>query len=233
MDDAAEGQGAGARVVLFGATGMVGAGALRACLEDPRVASVVVLGRRTCGVTHPKVHEIIHDDFFDYAGLEAQLSGLDACLFCLGVSAAGMSEETYTRITHDLTLAAARFLLAHNPAIRFCFVSGAGTDPSGRSRFMWARVKGRTENALLALGFQEAYMFRPGYIQPVDGARSSTPFYRAAYGLTGFLYPALERLFPRSMTTTRAVGRALVEVGVEGHGKPVVGIEEINRIAEA
>ncbi|MEJ2186560.1 MAG: epimerase [Gemmatimonadota bacterium] len=209
-------------VVLFGATGMVGSGVLLECLDDPRVASVLVVGRRSCGVTHPKLTEVLHDDFFDYSALGPHLSGLDACFFCLGVSAAGMNEAEYTRLTHDLTLAAARALLDRNPDMVFCYVSGLGTDSTESGRAMWARVKGRTENALLAMPFRGAYMFRPGFIQPLRGVRSRTRLYAALYRVAGPFFPLLRRLFPRQVTTSVRVGRAMIRVAAEGYASPIL-----------
>ncbi len=215
-------------VVLFGATGMVGSGVLLECLDDPRVASVLVVGRRSCGVTHRKLTEVLHDDFFDYSALGARLSGLDACFFCLGVSAAGMKEAEYTRLTHDLTLAAARALLDRNPDMVFCYVSGLGTDSTESGRAMWARVKGRTENALRAMPFRGAYMFRPGFIQPLRGVRSRTRLYAALYRVAGPLFPLLRRLFPRQVTTSVRVGRAMIRVAAEGHASPILESDVID-----
>ena len=221
------------RVILFGATGMVGSGVLLECLADPRVPSVLSLVRRRSGVTDPKLEEIVHDDFFEYARIRGRFVGCDACFFCLGVSAAGMREADYRRHTYDLTLAAARAIVAVNPQLTFCYVSGAGTDSTARGRTMWARVKGATENALLALPFKAAFMFRPGYIQPLKGVRSSTAFYRAIYRVVGPLYPVLRRLFPRQVTTTVNVGRAMVQVAVAGYPRRILGPEDINRLATA
>jgi len=219
------------KVVLFGASGMVGGGVLLECLDDPRVASVLVVGRRACGVTHPKLTEILHPDFFDYAPLAPRFRDVDACFFCLGVSAAGLTEAEYTRRTYDLTLSAARALAAASPRLVFVYVSGAGTDSTERGRVMWARVKGRTENALLALPIRGAYMVRPGFIQPMRGVRSGTPLYRVFYVVLGPLLPALRRMFPRQITTTVAVGRAMIALAAHGDKKKVLDPEDINRLA--
>lgn len=219
------------KVVLFGASGMVGGGVLLECLDDPRVESVLVVGRRACGVSHPKLTEALQDDFFDYAALAPRFRGLDACFFCLGVSAAGLSEAEYSRRTFDLTLAAARALAAASPHIIFVYVSGAGTDSTERGRVMWARVKGRTENALLALPIGGAYMFRPGFIQPMRGVRSRTPLYRGFYVVLGPLLPLLRRIFPRQITTTVAVGRAMIALAEHGDAKKILGPADINRLA--
>ena len=219
------------RVALFGATGMVGASALIECLGDARVESVLAVGRRSSGVSHPKVTEIIHSDFFDFRPLEPRFADCDACFFCLGVSAAGMSAEAYHRVTYELTLAAARSMLAANAKMTFCYVSGAGTDSTERGRSMWARVKGKTENALLALPFKAAFMLRPAYIQPLRGVQSKTPQYRAFYAVLGSLYPVLRRLAPRYVTTSVDVGRALIRLAAEGYPRPILNTEDINRLA--
>ena len=221
------------KVIIFGASGMVGAGALLECLTDPRVTSVLVIGRTSCGVTHPKLTEILHHDFFDYTALQPRLGGLDACLFCLGVSAAGMNEATYHHLTYDLTLAAARALIALNPGLTFCYISGAGTDSTERGRSMWARVKGKTENALLALPFKAAFMFRPGYIQPMKGVQTKVALYQAVYAVLSPLYPILRRLSPRSFTTSVNVGRALINVADRGYPGNILVAEDINRAAES
>jgi uncharacterized protein YbjT (DUF2867 family) len=219
------------KVVLFGATGMVGAGALLECLDDLRVASVLVVGRRPCGVSHAKLTEVLLEDFFNYDALKARFAGADACFFCLGVSSVGMSEEAYTRVTHDLTLAAARALLDAGSRPVFCYVSGTGTDSTESGRSMWARVKGRTENALIAQPFVAAYMFRPGFIQPMRGVRSKTRLYQAFYAVFGVLYPVLQRLLPNLVTNTVAVGRALIRVAAVGYPKKILESRDINRAA--
>jgi uncharacterized protein YbjT (DUF2867 family) len=221
------------RVVIFGATGMVGAGALLECLDDPRVESVLVVGRRGTGVRHPKVTEVLHADFFDYDQLRRHFATCDACFFCLGVSSAGMDEAAYHRLTYDLTLAAARAMAQANPRMIFCYVSGEGTDSTERGPRMWARVKGKTENALLGLPFGAAYMLRPAYIQPLRGVRSRTPLYQAFYSVLGFLYPVTRRLAPRYVTTTVSLGRALIRLADEGYPNRIVLTSDINRLAAA
>ena len=174
------------KVVIFGASGMVGQGVLRECLLDP------------------------------------ELGGLDACFFCLGVSSAGMNEASYTRVTYDYAMAAAKALLAASPGLTFVFVSGAGTDGTEKGRSMWARVKGKTENALLAMPFKAAYMFRPAMIQPLHGIKSKTGLYRAAYAVMGPTYPMWKALFPKYVTTTERVGRAMLHVAKHGADKRVL-----------
>ena len=221
------------RVVIFGATGMVGAGALLECLDDPRVDAVLAVVRRPTGLTHPKLTEAVHADFFDYDRLRARFAECDACFFCLGVSSAGMDEAAYRHLTYDLTLAAARALVEANPRMTFCYVSGQGTDSTERGRAMWARVKGKTENALLTLPFKAAYMLRPGFIQPLRGVRSRTPLYQAFYSALGFLLPVLRRLVPDQITTTVNVGRALIRLAAEGYGSRIISADDINRLAAA
>ncbi|MFG2536115.1 NAD-dependent epimerase/dehydratase family protein [Streptomyces sp. NPDC048511] len=220
------------RVIVFGASGMVGHGALRACLRDDTVTEVLAVVRKPLPA-HPKLRQIVHTDFTDYSAIQDRLAGLDACFYCLGVSAVGRREEEYTRVTHDYAVAAARALHAASPSLTFVYVSGEGTDPTGRSRQMWARVKGRTENDLLAMPMH-AYMFRPGYIQPVDGAVSRTRLYRTLYRVTAGLYPLLRRVVPRHITTTAAVGHAMLAVArMDGSGPAVLRNPDINRLATA
>jgi uncharacterized protein YbjT (DUF2867 family) len=218
------------KVLLFGASGMVGSGVLHECLDDPRVEHVLAPLRRPSGLRDAKLEEVLHSDFFDYRAVAPLFADRDACFFCLGVSAAGRSEADYRRMTYDLTLAAAEALVAANPRAVFCYVSGAGTDSSERGRWMWARVKGATENALLRLPFRAAYMFRPGYIQPLAGVRSKTPLYRAVYDVLGWLYLLLRRL-PRYVTTSARLGRAMIEVALRGYAKPILESVDINRVA--
>ncbi|MEV6155595.1 NAD-dependent epimerase/dehydratase family protein [Nonomuraea sp. NPDC052129] len=215
------------KIIIFGATGMVGQGVLRECLADDRVTAVLTVGRTPTGRTHDKLRELAHPDLLDLTPIEAELSGYDACFFCLGVSAAGMSEKDYRRVTYDFTLAAGETLARLNPGSTFVYVSGVGTDEHGRA--MWARVKGQTENALLALPF-EAYMFRPGYIQPMHGVTSRTTWYRLAYVVTAPFYPILRLLFPTAVTTTEQIGRAMITVAAQGAPKRILGPLEINAL---
>ena len=210
---------------------MVGRGALVECLADERVRSVVALTRSPLNRHHAKLREVRRDDFFHYSDCRAEFAACDACLFCLGVSSVGLDESAYTRQTYDLTLAAAHALVAANPQMTFCYVSGVGTDSSERGRTMWARVKGKTENALLALPFKAAYMFRPGYIQPVGDVRSRTGWVQASYTVIAPFYPILRRLLPNATTTTANLGRALIQVAVAGYSKPVLYSQDMNRLA--
>jgi uncharacterized protein YbjT (DUF2867 family) len=217
-------------VVIFGASGMVGSGVLLECLDDPKVRSVLVVSRTSCGISHPKLRELIRSDFFDYTDLTNDLKRFDACFFCLGVSSVGMTEAAYTRVTYDLTLAAANALVRLDPDLVFCYVSGENTDSTERGRSMWARVKGRTENALLRLPFR-AYMFRPGFIQPRKGVRSKTGWYQAFYNVLAPFYPVLQRLAPKHVTTTENVGRAMIRVAATGYAKRVLENPDINALA--
>jgi uncharacterized protein YbjT (DUF2867 family) len=219
------------RVAIFGASGMVGKGVLLECLDDPRVSSVLVVGRRSCGVTHPKLEEILHQDFYDFSSLRPRFAGLDACFFTLGTTSAGKTEADYTRQTYDLTLAAAREIVAVSPQAVFVYVSGVGTDSTERGRVMWARVKGRTENALLALPFRGAYMMRPGFIQPLRGVSSSTPLYAGFYRWLSWLFPIVRTLFPKQVVTSVEVGRAMIQLAARGYSKKVLEPPDIRRAA--
>ena len=216
-------------ILLFGATGMVGQGVLRECLRDGRVNSVIAVVRAPLGVTHPKLRELIHRDFTDFSSVAGEFAAVDACFFCLGISSGGKGEDEYRRITHDFTLAAARALPA-KPGLTFVYVSGEGTDSTEQGRLMWARVKGRTENELLAMPFH-AYMFRPGYIQPMHGATSRTPAIRWLYAGVSWLYPLLRRLMPNHVTTTEAIGRAMLAVAQRGGRERILHSPDINRAA--
>jgi uncharacterized protein YbjT (DUF2867 family) len=215
-------------VVLFGASGMVGHGALLECLEDPDVRRVVSIVRRPTGLTHAKLTEIVHADFLDYTSVEPALGDADACFFCLGVSSAGMKEDAYRHVTYDFTLAAAKTLRRLNPRLAFIYVSGAGTDSTEQGRSMWARVKGKTENDLLEL-FATAYMFRPGYIHPEKGVRSRTPWVRAATVVFKPLGFVLKRL-PSVGTRSDVLGRAMIAAVRSGASSRVVGIRDINAL---
>ena len=224
------------KVLLFGATGMVGQGVLLACLKAPMVDEVVTMGRTPTAVRDRKVREVVHEDLGNYGGMEDSLRGFDACFFCLGVTSSGREEADYARVTYGFTLAAAEALCRVNPAMTFIYVSGSGTDSTEKGRMMWARVKGRTENALLALPFH-AYMFRPGFIEPLDGISSKTPSYQRFYRVAGPLLPLAHRLFPRSILTTRQVGDAMLAVARYGYEKRVLETGDIvgaaRRSAEA
>lgn len=177
-----------------------------------------------------KVREVRRADFFDFSDMASEFAAVDACFFCLGVSAAGMSESAYRRQTFDITLAAARGLAQTRPGASFCYVSGEGTDSSARGRSMWARIKGETENALLAMPLN-AYMFRPGFIRPRPGVRSKTALYRALYSVVGPLYPILRRLAPAHVTTSENLGRAMINAAILGYPKRILENQDINALA--
>jgi len=214
-------------VLILGASGMVGQGVLRECLLDDGVQRVVTLGRTPTGQSHPKLREIVHGDLVHLASVEDQLRDLDACFYCLGASAAGLDEEEYARINYELTLAVAETLVRLEPDLTFVYVSGTGTDSTERGRVMWARVKGRTENALLRLPFKAAYMLRPGLIIPMHGVKSKTRLYRVFYTVLGPLLPALKALFPRSVITTEHLGRVMLRLARSGYSKHVLEMSDL------
>jgi uncharacterized protein YbjT (DUF2867 family) len=218
------------KVILFGATGMVGQGALRECLLDPGVERVLVIGRNPTGRRHAKLREIHHGNFLDYSEIESELVGYDACFFCLGISSVGLDEERYRHITYDFTLAAARTLSRLNPAMVFIYVTGRGTDSTGQGRSMWARIKGKTENDLRKLPFKAAYMFRPAAIQPLHGIKSKTAWYQAVYVVAAPLFSLLKRLAPKYITTTERIGRAMIKVAQDGYPRPVLESDDINQV---
>ena len=220
----------GMKIILFGATGMVGQGCLRECLLDPDVETVLAVGRSPTGQQHAKLREIVHGNFLDYSAIESQLAGYDACFFCLGVSSVGMGEGRYRHLTYDITLAAATTLAKLNPGMVFTYVSGAGTDSTEQGRVMWARVKGKTENDLLKLPFKAAYMFRPAGIQPLHGVRSKVGWIQAIYVVTSPLLTYLNRVAPKYMTTSEQVGRAMIKVARDGYPKPVLESADINAV---
>ncbi len=209
---------------------MVGQGVLRECLLDPGVQQVLSIVRTPSGQPHPKLLELVHTNFFDYSAIESQLTGYDACLFSLGVSSAGMDEAKYTRLTYDLTLATATTLAKLNPNMTFLYVSGAGTDSTEHGRSMWARVKGKTENDLLKLPFRAAYMFRPGAIQPMHGIRSKTKLYQTLYTVLNPILPLLKAAFPKYITTTEQLGRAMLRVAKQGYPRPILETKDIDTL---
>ena len=210
---------------------MVGQGVLRECLLELDVERVLTVGRSATGQRHDKLRELVVRDFTNFSGLGSDLSGYDACFFCLGVTSAGMSEASYRRVTYDIAMAAARTLVMLNPGMTFIFVSGAGADSSEKGRVMWARVKGQTENALLALPFKGVYVFRPAAIQPLHEIRSKTGWINVAYAVLGPLYPVWKLLFPKYVTTTELVGRAMINVARRGAPQRVLENQDINREA--
>ncbi|WP_248799807.1 NAD(P)H-binding protein [Pseudomonas sp. MWU13-2105] len=219
------------KVLLFGATGMVGQGVLRECLLADDVQQVRVIGRTPLTQVDPKLSQVVQADLFNYQAIEGELQGFDACFFCLGVSAVGMDEAQYTRVTYDLTLAAAETMARLNPNMTFVYVTGAGTDSSEKGRSMWARVKGRTENALQRLPFKAVYLMRPGAIQPLHGVRSKTALYQTLYSVVGPLMSVLRRLWPDTIQTSETVGRAMLAVARNGGAQPILDPRAINQLS--
>ena len=215
------------KTIVFGATGMVGEGALHEALKSDAVKSILVIGRRPCNIDHPKLTEILHHDFFNYTTIADRLSGYNSCFFCLGVTSIGKSEEEYRSLTYDLTIAAATVLSGLNPEMTFCYVSGAGTDSSEHGHSMWARVKGKTENDLMKLPFKSVYAFRPGYIKPISGLKNSLMFSKVAAPM----YPLLRALFPNHVCTLEDVGRSMIRVVEYGYPKRVLECADITQLA--
>jgi uncharacterized protein YbjT (DUF2867 family) len=217
-------------ILLFGATGMVGQGVLRECLLAADAQVVQTIGRSPSGAQNPKLREVVHQDLFHYDAIAEKLSGFDACFFCLGVTSSGKAEADYERVTYGITLATAEILCRLNPRMTFIYVSGAGTDSSERGRIMWARVKGKTENALLRLPFA-GYMFRPGIIQPLFGEKSKTALYNVIYTLGKPLLPIFKKIFPDSFLTTEQVGLAMLGVARKGYPRRILEIKDIRAAA--
>lgn len=215
------------KAIITGSTGMVGEGVLHECLLHPDVESVLVINRRPCNLQHPKLKEILHQDFSDFSAIEKELAGCNAGYFCMGVSSVGKNEETYRHLTYDLTLALARTLAKLNPDMTICYVSGAGTDSSEKGRIMWARVKGKTENDLLRLPFRQAYMFRPAFIQPTKGLKNTHSFYRV---LAPF-FPLWKLLFPQYLLTLKEIGLAMINSVDKGYDKQVLEVRDIAKLA--
>ncbi len=217
----------GLRVILTGATGMVGEGVLHECLNDNAIDHILVIGRKPSGVSHPKISEIMHEDFFDLSPVAGALAGYDACFFCLGVSSIGLKEEAYKRLTYDLTMTMAGVLQKQDPHIIFCYVSGSGTDSTEKGRSMWARVKGMTENRLLQMFPGRAFMFRPGYMHPTPGLKNTLKLYR----YFTWMYPFMRMVFPWFVSTLSELGKAMIHVAKNGYERPVLEVRDIVRAA--
>ncbi len=217
------------KVIVTGATGMAGEGVLNECLNSSEVEQVLVVGRRPCGVTHPKLKEIVHSNFMDLSAIAAQLQGYNACFFCLGVSSVGMKELEYTKLTYDLTMHFATTLVAQNRDLTFCYISGASTDSTEQGKSMWARVKGRTENDLLKLPFKAAYMFRPGYMHPTPGAKNTLKYYK----WLSWLYPVFRILTPKFVSTLAELGQAMIHAATKGYNKKVLEVPDIISLAKS
>jgi uncharacterized protein YbjT (DUF2867 family) len=220
-------------VIVFGGTGMIGQGVLRECLLAPDVNRVLTIGRSGTGVHNAKLQDLVHADLWNYASIEEQLRGFDACFFCLGVTSAGMSEADYSRVTYGIAASAAETLCRLNPDMTFVFVSGAGADSTEQGRLMWARVKGKTENAILRMPFKASFVFRPGVVLPMNGERSRTTAYRVLYAITKPLLPVLKRIMPGQIVTTEQFGRAMLIVARQGAPKRVLESSDINALAPA
>ena len=219
------------KVIITGSTGMVGKGLLLECLNNEKVESVLIINRKPVGIVHNKLIEVLHQDMYDLSAIQDQLSDYDVCYFCLGVSAVGLSEQEYKKITYDLTLSFAQTVLVTSPNITFCYISGAGTDSTEKGNTMWARVKGKTENDLLSLGFKKAYMFRPGYIQPMNDIKSKTAAYNFIYTITSPIYFLLKKL-PKYVTSTNQMSTAMINIAAI---KPDIGVlesKDINQFAD-
>lgn len=216
------------KTIIFGATGMVGEGVLHVALKHPDVESVLVIGRKSCDVKHPKLKELIHNDFYDYSAIEKELIGHNACFFCLGVSSVGMTEKAYTRVTYDLTMEAAKTLSRLNPDMTFCYVSGAGTDSTEKGSIMWARVKGRVENRLKELPFKSVYLFRPGFIKPIAGLRHAHLISEVA----GMMYPFLKVLSPKWACTLEDVGLAMIQAAKASPSRQIIENRDIARLGK-
>ncbi|MEZ4720969.1 MAG: epimerase [Flavobacteriales bacterium] len=220
------------KVILIGASGMIGKGVLLECLDHTKVDRVLSIGRSPLGLSHPKLIEIQHKDFTDFNGIKDQLLGYNACFFCLGVSSVGMDEADYSHITHDFALAAARILHEVNPQMTFNYVSGQGTDSTEKGRSMWARVKGKTENDILKLGFKQAFMYRPGLILPLRGIQSRTASYQMFYYYLKGLLRLICYLFPNSTTDTTKIGLAMINSHLRGYEKRILDPKDINMLAD-
>jgi hypothetical protein len=216
------------KAIITGVTGMVGEGVLNESLQHPDVESVLVINRRPCGVVHPKLTEIIHNDFMDLTSVSAKLTGYNACFFCLGISSVGVTEEKYYLMTYTLTMHMADMLSRQNPDMTFCYISGAGTDSSEKGRLNWARVKGKTENDLMKLPFTKVYAFRPGLLQPSKGSKNVHRF----YGIFTFLYPVFRLLMPKFVSTLSELGRAMINSVLFGYDKQVLEVRDIVSLAK-
>jgi uncharacterized protein YbjT (DUF2867 family) len=210
-------------VIITGATGMVGEGVLMESLNHPDIEKVLVINRRSCGVAHPKLTEILHPDFLNLGPVADKLTGFNACFFCLGVSSVGMKEDVYYTMTYTLTMHMAGILSSQNPDMTFCYVSGAGTDSSEKGRVNWARVKGKTENDLMKLPFRNVFAFRPGFMLAAKGAKNVPGF----FVVFRVLYPVLRALFPRFVTTLKEVALAMINSVKYGYDKPVIEVKDI------
>jgi len=220
------------KVIITGTTGMVGKGVLLECLDDQRVSKVLVVNRNALGLKHPKLHEIIHSDFYNFSTCQESFAEYDACFHCMGVSSAGLDEEKYTQLTYNISLALAKTCFKANPNMTFTYVSGTGTDSSEKGKTMWARVKGKTENDILKLGFKQAFMFRPGVIQPLRGIKSKTKLYQTFYVLFSPFWPVFKALMGKNLTDTTKIGKAMMNAAQKGFDKIYLENPDINNLAD-
>lgn len=220
------------KVAITGSTGMVGKGVLLECLDDDRVSEVLVINRSSLAMQHPKLKEVLLKDFANPTPIKDELKGYDAVYYCLGVSAGGMSEADYKHITYDYALALGKVFKEVNPDGTFIYVSGTGTDSSEKGSMMWARVKGKTENDLLALDFEQAFMFRPGLIRPLKGIKSRTAAYNIGLTVVKPFWPILNALLGNSITDTTRIGEAMINVTLQGSDKQHLENVEINQLAK-
>ena len=216
------------KAIITGSTGMIGEGVVHECLNHPDVESILVINRKPCGVEHPKLREIIHSDFSDFSAIENELKGYNTAYLIMGVSSSGMSEEKFTHLTYDLTMSLAKPLKKLNPEMTLCYVSGSGTDSTEKGRMMWARVKGKTENDLINMGFKQAYMFRPGFIEPTPGLKNSYKI----YSYLKPVIPLLRKLFPKYVSSLKEIGLGMIHVAVEGTDKQILEVRDIRKLAK-
>ncbi len=216
------------RVIVTGATGMVGEGVLHECLISNEVEAVLLVSRKTTGIRHPKLKELLLPDFFDLSSIQSQMAGYNACFFCLGVSSVGISKETYERLTYQLTMGFATVLAVQNPGMIFCYVSGKGTDSTEKGRMHWARVKGKTENDLQKLPFRSVYCFRPGIMSPTPGLKNTL----SAYKWLGWLLPLMRTVSPNSINSLAEVGHAMIHVVTRGYIQKIIEVADIRKLAK-
>lgn len=216
------------KVIVTGATGMVGEGVLLQCLQNKNITEVLVINRKPCGINHLKLKEIIHTNFYDFSAIENELIGYNACFFCLGVSSLGMKEEQYTKLTYTLTMHVASTLARLNTAMVFCYISGAATDSTEQGKLMWARVKGKTENDLIKLPFKKVYNFRPAIIKPIKGAKNTLSFYK----YLGWLLPLVKLITPNYISNLDELGNAMINAAVQGYEKNILEVKDIAILAK-
>jgi len=217
------------KVIITGATGMVGEGVLHECLLHENIEEILLVTRKSCGITHPKIKELVHNDFYDLSSIASQLKGYDACFFCLGISSIGMKEPDFYKVTYTLTMHFANTVSIQNNAMTFCYISGASTDSTEKGKVMWARVKGKTENDLMKLPFKAVYNFRPGYMQPTKGLKNTLGFYK----YVSWMYPLLKSIFPNNVSTLSELGQSMINAALKGYNKNILEVKDIKALAKA